>query len=72
MPGRTKKQNYDQNRDKIAESNKRYREKNGDKIAANKKTKVPCEHCGRMVSKSHMSRHVRESCKAAPPPETSA
>jgi hypothetical protein len=37
IPGRTKKEHYEDNKDKILEKNKEYRELNKDKIAENKK-----------------------------------
>ena len=56
------KEYREKNKDKIAKRHKEYREKNKDKLAA----KTPCPHCGNIMRKSNITRHIRESCKKVP------
>lgn len=67
----------EKNKDKIAKRGKEYREKNRDKIAKRKKewrkknkdklsAKTPCPHCGNIMQKSNITRHIRDSCKKIP------
>ena len=40
-----------------------YNKKNRDILNEKNKVKVPCPKCSKSISKSHMARHLRESCK---------
>ena len=55
IPTRTQREYYDNNKEKIAEREKKYREQNKEKIAG----KVNCDNCGCNVSKKGLTRHKK-------------
>jgi len=54
-----KKQYYRDNREKLSKKSKQYHEDNYDKILEQKKQKIPCDHCGVLITKPHMGRHKK-------------
>ena len=64
-PGRTMKEYYEDNKEKIAEINKKYRETNKEKIAEYskeyQKIKVICNHCGCEVCKKGLNAHQKSN-----------
>ena len=59
IAGRTNKEYREDNRDEILEKKKQYRQDNRDKIKEKQKQKIPCDHCGSIVSKNHISTHKK-------------
>jgi len=59
IAGRTPKERYKDNLDKILEQRKQYREDNREKISEQKKQKTTCDRCGSIVNKNHIARHQR-------------
>jgi len=72
VPGRTKKEWEIDNRKKILEQRKQYRQNNPEKIreydrnrpnkyerSEKSKQKITCEHCGSIVAKNSISRHKK-------------
>ena len=51
---------YMENKEKIKIMRAKYRSEYKEKI----KAKTPCPHCGEIMNKSSISRHIRESCKS--------
>jgi group I intron endonuclease len=58
IEGRTKKQYYEHNKDKILENKKEYYEANKDKIHEKRSLKIACE-CGFIVCKYSITNHKR-------------
>ena len=59
IAGRTNKEYRQDNRDKIKEKMKEWYKDNREKYLEQKKEKIPCDHCGSIVSKSHIARHKK-------------
>ena len=74
IPARTKKEHYEDNKDKkkeyqrkyridnldkITEKNKEYCKDNKEEIAEKRKIKINCDICNRLVRKQHIARHKR-------------
>ena len=47
------------NKNVAGRTQKEYRQDNRDKIKEKQKQKIPCDHCGSIVSKSHIARHKK-------------
>jgi hypothetical protein len=74
VAGRTRKEYYEESKDKIVERDKKYRQNNREKIAENKKEyyqnnrdeilekskeKITCNICGCEINKYHLKEHQR-------------
>lgn len=57
VAGRTRKEYYEDNCDKILEQSKKYKEDNRDKIAEYMRQKCKCDVCGCEITKPHLKRH---------------
>jgi len=53
------KQSYSDNPEKKLKSTTEYREKNKEKIKERKSEKIPCDKCGEIGTKTHMTRHKK-------------
>jgi len=58
IPGRTNKQYYKDNKDKLIADSKQYRYDNKDKISAKQAIKFDCI-CGSKYTASHKTRHIK-------------
>ena len=58
IPGRTKREHYQDHKQAIAQRTKQYRETNRDKIKARRSIKTKCE-CGAVVCKDGIAKHRR-------------
>ena len=56
------KKHYQKNKEKYKVKSAEYYQKKKDRLAA----KTPCPHCGKLMRKSSILGHIRESCKKAP------
>ena len=80
VPGRTKKENYEDNKERILESQKqyyndnkealkiklkKYREKNKDTLNLKKGLKFHCEICNGNYTRSHKARHLNSKLHTA-------
>lgn len=70
IAGRTRKERYEDNKEKISEQRKQYRQDNRDTILKqekqyrqdNKETileKITCEHCGSIISRANIAKHKK-------------
>jgi hypothetical protein len=59
IAGRTQKEYYKENHDKILEQRKIYRQNNNDKILEKKKEKCKCDVCGAEITKNNLARHKK-------------
>ena len=55
----------EENKNKIKEQTKKYYQKNKEEINKKNKIRVNCPHCNIELSKSYLSRHIKNSCKVA-------
>ena len=58
IPGRTKKEHYEDNKIEIVEKNKQYRDLHKEEINKKKLEKITCE-CGAIVAKAGLARHKK-------------
>jgi len=59
IPNRTKKEHYQDNKEKKIEEQKKYNEANKEILSEKRKEKVICDNCGCEISKSNLSRHQK-------------
>tara|TARA_B110000503_G_C6862326_1_gene295289 strand:+ start:27 stop:518 length:492 start_codon:yes stop_codon:yes gene_type:complete len=58
-PKRSNKEYIEQHKQIITEYKKKYKENNKQKISEKQKVKIPCDICGKMMSRGSMTRHKK-------------
>lgn len=73
MPGRTRAEYHEDNKDKISEYKKDYYKENRYNILERQKEKIPCPHCDKFSTRDHLARHQRSQyCINYVPPESTS